>query len=154
MKQDIKGTVEQLCKKYGTRSPFEIARQRRILIQYEPLGTVRGYYNTAYKQKIIHINSDLDGDQQFLVCAHELGHSVLHPNANTPFFKAHTLFSVSKMETEANRFMIYLTISDDELMEYSEFPMSLLADVYGVPMDLVRWRYEQMAPLNGKEHRL
>ena len=100
MKQDIKGTVEQLCKKYGTRSPFEIARQRRILIQYEPLGTVRGYYNTAYKQKIIHINSDLDGDQQFLVCAHELGHSVLHP-----FFKAHTLFSVSKMETEANRFI-------------------------------------------------
>ena len=105
MKQDIKGTVEQLCKKHGTRSPFEIARQRRILIQYEPFGTVRGYYNTAYKQKIIHINSDLDGDQQFLVCAHELGHSVLHPNANTPFFKAHTLFSVSKMETEANRFI-------------------------------------------------
>lgn len=84
------------------------------------------------------------GDQQFLVCAHELGHSVLHPNANTSFFKAHTLFSVSKMETEANRFMIYLTISDDELLEYSEFPMSLLADVYGVPMDLTRWRYEQL----------
>ena len=154
MKQDIKGTVEQLCKKYDTRSPFEIAKQRSILIQDEPLGTVRGYYNTAYKQKLIHINSDLDGDQQFLVCARELGHSVLHPNANTPFFKAHTLFSVSKMETEANRVMIYLTISDDELMEYSEFPMSLLADVYGVPMDLIRWRYEQMAPLNGKEHRL
>lgn len=40
--------------------------------------------------------------------------------------------------------MIYLTISDDELLEYSEFPMSLLADVYGVPMDLTRWRYEQL----------
>ena len=87
-------------------------------------------------------------------CAHELGHSVLHPNANTPFFKAHTLFSVSKMETEANRFMICLTISDDELMEYAEFPMSHLANIYDVPMDLIRWRYEQMAPLNGKEHRL
>lgn len=144
MKQDIKGIVEQLCMKHGTRNPFEIAKQRNVILQYEPLGTVRGYYNTAYKQKMIHINSDLDGDQQYLVCGHELGHAIMYPNTNTPFFKAHTLFSVRKFEMEANRFMIYMTISDDELLEYAEFPMVQLANVYNVPMDLIKWRYEQM----------
>ena len=47
MKQDIKRIVEQLLKKYGTRIPFEIARQRNIILLYESLGTVRGYYNTC-----------------------------------------------------------------------------------------------------------
>ena len=93
---------------------------------------------------MIHINSDLDGDQQFLVCAHELGHAVMHPTANTPFFKAHTLFSVSKLENEANRFMTYLAISDDELMDYAEFPMIQLANVYGLSVDLIQWRYAQL----------
>ena len=154
MKRTIPETVKRLCRKYDAADPFAIARQMDIGVIFEPLGTVRGYYSHFNRRNLIHINSDLDGDQQFLVCAHELGHSVLHPNANTPFFKAHTLFSVSKMETEANRFMICLTISDEELMEYAEFPMSHLANIYDVPMDLIRWRYEQMAPLNGKEHRL
>lgn len=154
MKRTIPETVKRLCRKYDAADPFAIARQMDIGVIFEPLGTVRGYYSHFNRRKLIHINSDLDGDQQLLVCAHELGHSVLHPNANTPFFKAHTLFSVSRMETEANRFMIYLTVSDDELMEYAEYPMSHLANIYDVPMDLIRWRYEQMAPLNGKEHRL
>ena len=47
MTQDIKRIVEQLLKKYGTRNPFEIARQRNIILLYESLGTVRGYYNTC-----------------------------------------------------------------------------------------------------------
>ena len=154
MKRTIPETVKRLCRKYDAADPFAIARQMDIGVIFEPLGTVRGYYSHFNRRKLIHINSDLDGDQQLLVCAHELGHSVLHPYANTPFFKAHPLFSVSRMETEANRFMIYLTVSDDELMEYAEYPMSHLANIYDVPMDLIRWRYEQMAPLNGKEHRL
>ena len=32
----------------------------------------------------------------------------------------------------------------DELLEYAEFPMVQLANVCNVPMDLIKWRYEQM----------
>ena len=32
----------------------------------------------------------------------------------------------------------------DELLEYAEFPMSHLANIYDVPMDLIRWRYAQL----------
>lgn len=144
MKETIPDIVNRLYRRYDSSNPFEIARQLNVGIDYELLGTIRGYYSHFNRRKLIHINSSLDGDQQFLVCAHELGHAILHPNSNTPFFKAHTLFSVSKLEMEANRFMIYMTISDDELLEYAEFPMVQLANVYNVPMDLIKWRYEQM----------
>ena len=32
----------------------------------------------------------------------------------------------------------------DGLLEYAEYPMVQLANVYSVPVDLIRWRYEQM----------
>ena len=45
----ITETVERLCRRYGTRDPFEIADQRRILIIFESLGEIRGYCSTAYR---------------------------------------------------------------------------------------------------------
>lgn len=144
MKSNIPQIVDALCKKYDSRDPYEISRQLGIVVEREELGSVRGYYNCEYGLKMIHINSELDTGDQRMVCAHELGHAVLHPGDNTPFLRAYTFYSVDKMETEANRFMAYLEITDDELLEYREHPMTLLADIYGVSVELIRWRYEQL----------
>src|SRR5690606_3868689 len=77
-----------------------------------------GYTHTYKRIPIIHINSELDEPMQRFVCAHELGHVVLHPSINTPFMKAHTLFSVDRIEREANEFAVELLMPAEDVREH------------------------------------
>ena len=74
---------------------------------------------------------------QRFVCAHELGHAVMHPKANTPFMKRSTYFSIDKIEREANRFAVELLIPDSELKNYVGWMVNEVAAVYGVPDEVV-----------------
>ena len=87
----------------------------------------------------IHLNCELKSNWQRFVCAHELGHSILHPKANTPFLKANTLFSVDRIEREANELAIELLIPDQALYERRSSIMTIhdIAAEYGVPHELV-----------------
>ena len=136
----IKPVVESLCRKCDTRNPFEIARQKNIIILFESLGSVRGYYNFCFRKKFIHINDSLSEEQSLFTAAHELGHAILHPKSNTPFLRAHTLFSVNKLETEANRFAVNMLFSDSALAEYRDYTIDQLACIMGVPCDLAEYR--------------
>lgn len=115
----IKQKVDFLCKEFETRDPFEIAKQLDIQIIIEPLGSIKGYYSSSYRIKFIHINQDLSPDTQRQVCAHELGHAILHPKCSTPFLRANTLFSIDKLEKEANCFMALLLHPTEEIFEYA-----------------------------------
>ena len=134
--------VETLCAQYATRDPFEMAKQRNIITCFEPLGNIRGYYNQCYRQKFIHINNDMPKPQQLMTCGHELGHAVMHPKANTPFLQEFTLFSVNRLENEANRFMVHLLYPDDELLEYQGFTVSQIACIFGLPESLVQYKFD------------
>ena len=142
----IKQTVDSLCHKHDTRDPFEIARQLGIIVLYEPLGSIRGFYSRSKRQKFIHINHNLCSEQQRIVCAHELGHAVLHPDSNTPFLRSNTFFSVNKFEIEANRFMVQLLITDSQLLEYAQYgyTVSQLAQSAGIPEALIQYRIENI----------
>ncbi|MDF3004813.1 MAG: ImmA/IrrE family metallo-endopeptidase [Oscillospiraceae bacterium] len=72
--------------------------------------------------------------------AHELGHAVLHPKSNTPFLREHTLFSVNKLETEANRFAVSLLYSDDDMSELQECSLDQIACAMGVNRELAEYR--------------
>lgn len=76
---------------------------------------------------------------QRFVCAHELGHAVLHPRSNTPFLRANTLFSVEKLEVEANTFAVELLLSDDVIAQYQNTGLTIydVAEMYSVPRQLV-----------------
>ena len=91
----IKHKVDMLCRKCDTRDPFTIAAKLGIRVLHEPLGSIRGYYSRTHRIKFIHINQDLSKERQRQVCAHELGHAILHPKSNTPFLRANTLYSVT-----------------------------------------------------------
>lgn len=78
------------------------------MILYENLGRSLGYFSKICRIPIIHINESIPYEKQLFTIAHELGHAILHPNENTSFLKANTLYSTSKMETEANTFAIHL----------------------------------------------
>lgn len=92
MANQIKQIVEKLVKKHGTNNPFEIASQKGIVLLFEQLGGIYGYHHSFKRINIIHINSELNESMQRFVCAHELGHAVLHPELSTSFLqKKHSL---------------------------------------------------------------
>ncbi|RPF48224.1 uncharacterized protein DUF955 [Hydrogenoanaerobacterium saccharovorans] len=141
---DIKGIVNRLCKQHDARDPFEIAKTMGISIVFEQLGTIRGYYQHAYRQKIIHINCDIDERQQFFTCAHELGHSILHPNLNTPFLRERTFFSVNKLEIQANRFATELLYPDESFKEFLCFTIPQIAQCLNLSESLVEYKIKSL----------
>ncbi len=138
--------INKLCKKYYTTNPIELAKCLNINVIFEELGTINGYYNTAFRQKFIHINSNLEEHKQKFTIAHELGHAILHPKANTPFLRENTLFSIDKLEVEANLFAVNLLISDEDLKEYQDFTINQLSSIFGVHQKLIELRLKSNLP--------
>lgn len=134
---DIKKRVLTLCRKHGTKDPFALAEQLHIIVLRERLGSINGYYNQCYRQKFIHINEELEPYRQRFTCAHELGHAILHPKANTPFLRESTLFCVSRLEREANCFAAELLCPDEVLREYPGYSTAQLAQLLGIREELL-----------------
>ncbi|PHD50377.1 hypothetical protein COF67_10130 [Bacillus toyonensis] len=131
----IKEYVLKIVKKHDTTNPFEIAKRKSIIVLFEDLGNTLGFYNTYKRFKFIHINNRIDETTQRFVCAHELGHALLHPKANTPFLRNKTLYSVDRLEIEANTFAVELLLTDEMISAYEDTHLSLqeVAEIYGVP---------------------
>jgi len=110
-----------------------------MIILYEPLGSTLGYYSTYKRIKFIHINNGLNGIWQRFVCAHELGHAILHPKVNTPFLRSNTLFSVQRIEREANTFAVELLMPDYTICACENKSRSIyeIAASCGIPKELV-----------------
>lgn len=137
---DIRTTVERLCRKHQTRNPLQICREKNIIVLFEPLGTIRGYYSRSHRFKVIHINQNLDEQQRLFTCCHELGHAILHPNANTPFLRNNTLFSVNRMEMEANSFAVCMMYSEDYLQrEFEGYTKEKIAESLNLPINLLEF---------------
>lgn len=137
---EIKKKIAYLKRKYDTNSPFTIASGLGIKIIYEDLGSINGYYNKMLRMKQIHINRNLPEHMKKFTCAHELGHALLHPNANTPFLKNNTLLSVDKLEIEANKFATELLIDDSVLEENRELTTGQLSRMLGYHEKLIELR--------------
>jgi len=88
--------------------------------------------------KFIHINEDNDDVLSRFVCAHELGHAILHPDANTPFLKKKTFYSIERIEIEANTFAVELLLPDYTIHEHKDEYLTLneIANIYGVPEEV------------------
>jgi len=129
--------AEGLIKKFQTNCPFQIAREMGVNILFEELGNTLGYFSTYKRIKTIHINCKLPEFDQRFTCAHELGHVIQHPAVNTPFLKRNTLFSISKIEREANQFAVELLLPDTLLFEYKDISLSQIAATRGIPDKLI-----------------
>jgi Zn-dependent peptidase ImmA (M78 family) len=135
----IKEIVRQLIKKHKSNDPFQIAKEKNIIILFAELGNTLGFYSSYKRVQFIHLNNQLDEMMQRFVCAHELGHAVLHPKSNTPFLRANTLFSVEKLELEANTFAVELLLPDDIITQYQNTDLTIydVAEIHSVPRQLV-----------------
>lgn len=143
---NTKELVHDLCNKFHTNDPFELADSIGITVTFENLGSVQGFYNRCFRHKFIHINQDNSEEKQRFTCAHELGHAILHPEANSPFLRENTLFSIDKMEVQANRFAVDLLFSDYELQDYITRPITVAAQYMGVSIPLAEYRMKSVEP--------
>ncbi|MGE7838040.1 ImmA/IrrE family metallo-endopeptidase [Viridibacillus arvi] len=133
----IKTITETLHIKHKTRNPFELASHLNInVVLWDLHEEINGFYKYERRNKFIYINSNLNYEKQYLVCAHELGHAVLHPRANTPFMKRNTLLSVSRIEVEANTFAAELIIPDDLIKECDQLTVYEIASLHNVPVEI------------------
>lgn len=115
LEDKIYNLAKSLAKKYKTTNPFEIAEMLKIKVMFAPLGKIKGFYHYCIKNKIIYINASLTFREKIVVCAHELGHALLHPKLNIVFLENNTLFRKKRYEIQANLFCIYLLIQDREI---------------------------------------
>lgn len=134
---NIHSMAQNISRKYHTCDPFKIARNRHIKILYAPLGKVMGFHSYSLRLHVIHLNQELDEPMLQFVCAHELGHTILHPDINTAFMTHRTFFSASKLEREANTFAVELLLPDDFVRENEGCSIYQLARLRGVPERLV-----------------
>lgn len=129
--------LDKEIKKHKTNNPFDIAKNKKIIIRYFPLGNTLGFYMKNLRYQVITINDDIDEHLKKFVCAHELGHAILHPNENTPFLSKNTLISKDKIETQANYFAVHLILYNENFQNYETKQQILMK--YGIPYEMERF---------------
>lgn len=137
---EAKQMAQKLISRFQSNDPFRIADSLDYIVIFVPLRGIRGFHQYVQRNHIIYIDNSLDEVQQRWVCAHELGHALMHPNLSTPFLRDSTLFSVNKLEVEANRFAICLCYPSDYLHEEFEgFSSAQIAESLCLPLSLVEY---------------
>lgn len=138
----IRDIVNSICCKYDTRNPIELADCLGIRINYCELGSIRGFFVFKNRIKQIFLNYNLTDYEKRFVLAHEIGHSLLHPEQNTMFLQ-NTFFSADRLEIEANRFAIELLMSDEDIQEHWEYTLNEWSMFYGLPPEIIELRFKK-----------
>ncbi|MDR2817470.1 MAG: ImmA/IrrE family metallo-endopeptidase [Oscillospiraceae bacterium] len=133
----ISQSVEELVWRYETSDPWQLCEKLGIIVVIADLPDgVRGLYHRVDEQQIICINKLVDTAQMRMVCAHELGHAVLHENSNM----CTGLKATVELEQEAEAFKLQLlcvrmfgaefrTFEHDEIIEFANLaPDSFIMD--------------------------
>lgn len=137
---DIQKRVRKLVRFYQSNNPFEIIKGMNVILVFYPLEGVRGFYQYFQRNNIIYIDERLPKHEQLFVCAHELGHMLLHKQANAIFMDSRTFLNTSKYEQEANRFAMHLLLPDDVIKDYEEFSIEQISRLTGYSKKLIELR--------------
>jgi Predicted Zn peptidase len=114
-----------------------------VILVYYPLDGVRGFYQYFQRNNIIYIDERLSEHERKFVCAHELGHMLLHKKANAIFLDSRTHFNTNQYEIEANLFAMELLVSDDILEENKSFTVEQLSRMLGYHQKLIQIRLQK-----------
>ncbi len=142
---NIKGLTSKLVGRYGTRDPSRIATEMGYVLIETPLKGIRGYYQYAHRCNIIYLDNRLPDPEHRWVCAHELGHSLLHKGLNRVFMDTCTNMVSSRYENEADRFAIDLIYSDEDLRLLADCPLPDVAECLGISYEIAEYRMNSIA---------
>lgn len=134
--------VDLLIKKHHTRDPFQIAAERGYIIIRCPLYGIRGFYQYMKRNHIIYLDESLSYEDARFVCAHELGHSIMHRGANRIFMDSRTFMVGSRYEREADLFASCLLVDDNELIDlaYCGLTVDQISHELSIPKACVETR--------------
>lgn len=108
-------TINKIMRVHKTNCPFQISAGHNIDVWFADLGIgTRGMYRKTMRRKYIVINQDLDEVWRRVICAHELGHAILHPAISRFWMDEHTYFNAGRYERQANRFAVHLLSGYDK----------------------------------------
>ncbi len=117
-KNQIDSLSESLIRKYSTNDPFELAECLNVLVVFDDIRNLKGYYANINRSRLMVINSKLDEPLRKLVCAHELGHDRLHSAlATISPLRDEGIYSPNRTEIEANRFAAGLLVPTETFVE-------------------------------------
>ena len=139
---DIKKLADRTARKYHSRDPFEIIQGMNAILVYMHLEVIRGLYQYFQRNHIIYIDDGLPDREQRFVCAHEMGHMLLHRKMNAVFMERHTFLNRNKFEIEANTFAMELLIDDSVLEENRHLTVKQLSRLLGYQEDLLKLRLQ------------
>lgn len=145
----IRRQVEQLLEQYGQRDPFALCGLLEIEVLYHPLGDkLKGYFFYHSGIRIIVVNRELPEEMQRVVCAHELGHALLHQElASLNAMQELNLFDRSaRPELEANLFAAELLIPDEDVISCLNEDTSFfdVAKELYVPAELLDFKFRML----------
>lgn len=114
----IQNVANKLIKKFDTRDPFQLCQAIGVEVFYADLGSLKGMYKYLKKNRFAVINENLDPFTKTLVCAHELGHDILHQNlARKVCLQEFILYDMkSRPEYEANLFASEILLPDNIIL--------------------------------------
>lgn len=134
---DIKKMANKLARQHHSRNPFEIIKGLNIILVFVPLVGVKGFYQYFQRNNLIYIDDSLPYHEKVFVCAHELGHMLLHKKQNAIFMDTYTGFNTQKYEIEANTFAVELLIPDEIISENQEYTTEQLSRMLGYSENLI-----------------
>ncbi|WP_199425806.1 ImmA/IrrE family metallo-endopeptidase [Thermaerobacillus caldiproteolyticus] len=133
----VQNVVKKLLLKHNSRDPFVIAEAENIIVQEKELPSItKGLAVKILKRKYIVLNHTLNNSEKKYVCAHELGHHLLHDVQNHRFILENTLNPNGKYEREANAFAACLLI--DPTIISTDDTIESIAAKASVPVELVK----------------
>lgn len=133
---NIEFTVNKIVKKFNTRNPFELSKNLGILVLQLPLQGIKGMYQYFQRNSIIYINSALSDNEKEIVCAHELGHAILHKKINSTLLNLYSFNNfTNKFEKEANEFASFLIIGKYETSDIKEYSIGQISGMTGIGED-------------------
>lgn len=116
--REVRKSAADAVRQYGTRDPFTLAREMHIELLVRELGTLKGFYKDVYGTPFIFLSRHLSRGEATLVCAHELGHHLLHRQFAAFGFEEVSVFSpASRREYEANLFAAELLLDTKEVFD-------------------------------------
>lgn len=140
MPMDIKKRADELARRFQTRNPFEIIQGLNVILLFVPLIDTKAFYQYFQRNNIIYIDENLSKPEQMFECAHEMGHMLLHKNANTIFMDSRTMLNTNRYEKEADIFAMNLLVGDDILIEYQGYNTEQLSRLLGYEQQLIELR--------------
>lgn len=130
---------------FGGRNIYQTAENSGAKVWLRPLGGLKGFYVFENEKRYIVINNQLDEITRRVVCAHELGHDMLHRELSAGGIRENTMFLESnKTEREANLFAAEILLTDRSVLSELEYISSPEAAAYelNVPLELLEYKLE------------